>query len=256
MRTPIEAGSTGNTIYLFAFDTSTKQPRVDLLHNTPGLQLTYTRTGDISVAISLALQTVNGAWTSGGFVRTNATDGFYRLDVPNAAVLAGVKQAVIAGSGVANVLFIPYTLDLVNYNPSAAASDAVDVVKIGGATIAGGAKMPSQVKSIDNNVITTLSIADGAFTAAKFADAFMTAAKFAANAIDGNTLATSAITEIQGGIAYQVVEMMIGAGTIYIRDTGTEIELVLKADDSVLASAPRIRSDDPLNPVTQLGASA
>lgn len=169
MRTPIEAGSTGNTIYLFAFDTSTKLPRVDLLHNTAGLQITYTRTGDTSFAISLALQTVNGAWTSGGFVRTNATDGIYRLDVPNAAVLAGVKQVVIAGSGVANVMFIPFTLDLVNYNPAAAASDEVDVVKIGGATIAGGAKMPSQVKGIDNNMITAASM--NADASAEIADA-------------------------------------------------------------------------------------
>jgi len=60
-----------------------------LVYNTASLAAYYRKgaTGS-ATAISLATQTVGGAWSSGGFVEVQATNmkGVYRLDLPNAAV--------------------------------------------------------------------------------------------------------------------------------------------------------------------------
>ncbi len=65
--------------------------------NTSGLSASYIRSGSSRTAISLASQTVNGSWISGGFVEVDATNmpGLYRFDVPDAIFTAGVKSAAV-----------------------------------------------------------------------------------------------------------------------------------------------------------------
>ena len=57
----------------------------------------YTRVGSSPVEISLTSQTVNGAWTSGGFVEIdiNSMPGIYRFDVPNAVFSSGSSSAIL-----------------------------------------------------------------------------------------------------------------------------------------------------------------
>ena len=61
------------------------------------LKAYYTRVGSSPVEISLTSQTVNGAWTSGGFVEidNNSMPGIYRFDVPNAVFSSGSSSAIL-----------------------------------------------------------------------------------------------------------------------------------------------------------------
>ena len=83
------AGLTSQTLDVKLYNTSTGAPYTGLVFNTSGLKAYYRKgaTGS-ATAITLATQTVGGAWSSGGFVEIDATNmaGIYRLDVPNAMV--------------------------------------------------------------------------------------------------------------------------------------------------------------------------
>jgi len=85
----VYAGLTSQTLDVKLYNTSTGAPYTGLVFNTSGLKAYYRKgaTGS-ATAITLATQTVGGAWSSGGFVEIDATNmaGIYRLDVPNAMV--------------------------------------------------------------------------------------------------------------------------------------------------------------------------
>lgn len=115
------AGATSQTIDIFIADaTSTIGAGLSgLVWNTSGLTAYY-RKGAIGTptAITLATQTVGGAWSSGGFVELDAvhTKGLYRLDVPD-TVLASTPSAIIYLYGAANMVPDVSELEIVSYNP-------------------------------------------------------------------------------------------------------------------------------------------
>jgi hypothetical protein len=65
--------------------------------NTAGLSASYIRSGSTRTSITLASQTVSGAWISGGFVEVDYVNmpGLYRFDVPDALFASGVKSAAV-----------------------------------------------------------------------------------------------------------------------------------------------------------------
>lgn len=85
------AGQTSQTIDVFLGDSSstTGGGLTGLAYNTSGLKCYYRKgaTGT-PTEITLATQTVGGAWSSGGFVQVDSTNmpGVYRFDVPNAVI--------------------------------------------------------------------------------------------------------------------------------------------------------------------------
>jgi len=70
-------------------------------YNVAGLVAHYTRDNTAPVSITLAAQTSNGAWTSGGFAEVSSSNapGLYRLDVPNAAFASGVSKVIVSVRG-------------------------------------------------------------------------------------------------------------------------------------------------------------
>ena len=93
MSESIYAGLTSQTIDVFIQDTSSTigAGLTGLTFNTAGFKDgVYYRKGATGTAtkITLATQTVGGAWASGGFVEIDATNmpGMYRFDLPNAMV--------------------------------------------------------------------------------------------------------------------------------------------------------------------------
>ena len=87
----VYAGLTSQTIDIFLQDSSssTGQGLSGLVFNSGSLVASYRKGATGSrTAITLATQTVGGAYSSGGFVEIDATNmkGVYRLDIPNAAV--------------------------------------------------------------------------------------------------------------------------------------------------------------------------
>jgi hypothetical protein len=87
----VYANTASQTIDIFLQDSSssTGQGLSGLVFNSAGLVASYRKGATGSrIAISLATQTVGGAFSSGGFVEIDATNmkGVYRLDLPNVAV--------------------------------------------------------------------------------------------------------------------------------------------------------------------------
>jgi hypothetical protein len=72
-------------------------PIAGKVFNDTGLVASYAGSKLARVAITLATQTVTGAYSSGGFVQIDATNliGWYRLDVPDAALALTADEVVI-----------------------------------------------------------------------------------------------------------------------------------------------------------------
>ena len=93
--TGIVKGATSQTIDIFVQDSSssTGAGLTGLAYNTANLKCYYRRgaTGT-PTAITLATQTVGGAWSSGGFVAVDGTNapGQIRFDVPDAVLASGL----------------------------------------------------------------------------------------------------------------------------------------------------------------------
>ncbi len=85
-----------------------------LSYQSSGLVINYIRVGSSAVTITLASQTPNGSWVSGGFCELDAVNlpGMYRLDVPNEVFASGVKIAtlIIKGVNILNGYYINYNL--------------------------------------------------------------------------------------------------------------------------------------------------
>lgn len=115
------AGATSQTIDVFIQDSSSTigAGLSGLAFNTSGLKAYY-RLGATGSAtqITLATQTVGGAWSSGGFVEIDSTNmkGAYRVDVPNAA-LASTPWATLYFYGATNMAPVVAELEIVSYNP-------------------------------------------------------------------------------------------------------------------------------------------
>jgi hypothetical protein len=89
----IQHGSTTPSVNIKFVVPSTGLSANGLTNATAGLTIAYSRPGAANANITLAAQTVTGAYTPGGFVLRG--DGVYRLDLPTAAVLTGVTQLTL-----------------------------------------------------------------------------------------------------------------------------------------------------------------
>lgn len=93
----IPKGSTSQPLNIYCWDPTTNGGKTGLAYNTSALVASYCRPGAARTAITLVTQTTTGAYSSGGFVEIDATNlpGWYRLDIPNAALATGVEEVTI-----------------------------------------------------------------------------------------------------------------------------------------------------------------
>jgi hypothetical protein len=105
----IAPGSTSQSIELYL-------GVVGLTASTAGLSAYYNRTRTASVNIPLVARTIAQAWTSGGFAEVDATNmpGVYRLDVPDAALIAGADDVTIVVRGASGTNGAVMTVTLIN----------------------------------------------------------------------------------------------------------------------------------------------
>lgn len=114
------AGATSQSITIFIQDSSstTGAGKTGLVAANLTLYYTFTGTNAGSVVQSLSdLAAVNSAFSAGGIKEIDATNmkGFYRLDLPNAALAAGKGNTVafmIQDSGAHNVTPTPFEIEL------------------------------------------------------------------------------------------------------------------------------------------------
>lgn len=107
MKQVVAKGKTSLSVFVFIRDSSasTGVGLTGLAYNSGSLVGSYARPGAARTAITLATQTVTGAYSSGGFVEVDATNmpGIYRLDVPDAVVASGVDSAIVMLKGATNM---------------------------------------------------------------------------------------------------------------------------------------------------------
>lgn len=115
MTIQIKGGSTSRHIEARAFSATTGLPYTTAAYNDAGIALSYRRGAAGAVtAITPATQTTTGAYSSGGFVAT--TGNGVRIDLPDAALAAGVDTVDVFGSATAWVLICP-TVQIVGHDP-------------------------------------------------------------------------------------------------------------------------------------------
>ena len=205
----VYANTASQTIDIFLQDSSssTGQGLAGLVFNSASLVASYRKGATGSrTAITLATQTVGGAFSSGGFVEIDATNmkGVYRLDIPNAAVdTEGFVTLYLYGA--------------TNLLPTALRVDCrplpVDVKKFGG-------------------------------TAGTFASGIpeVKVASIAANAVNASALATDAVTEIQSGLATQTSVDDLPTNAELATALGTADDAVLAAIATVQSDTNDIQT--------------
>jgi hypothetical protein len=164
----VQAQATSNrSEYVFVQDSAstTGGGKTGIAYNAAGLTAYYVRPAGSATAITLATQTVTGAWSSGGWVEVDATNlpGIYRFDIPNAVFATGVDHAVVMLKGASGMAPVSLEYQLTGFDPatawltSAQTASAVwgaSVAGYGDATTFGGVvnQTDSVVNGIDNEV--------------------------------------------------------------------------------------------------------
>jgi hypothetical protein len=122
----IQVGSTSKTINVYIRSTITGEGLTGLVYNSAGLSAFYTLPLSAPVAITLATQTVTGAWSSGGFVEIDSvkSPGLYRLDLPNAALASGTFVD-ISLLGANNMINYIDEIELTGWNATTGAVSSV-----------------------------------------------------------------------------------------------------------------------------------
>jgi hypothetical protein len=261
----VYAGQTEQTVDIFLQDSSSSVGAglAGLVHNSAGLVASYRKGATGSrVAITLATQTVGGAYSSGGFVEIDATNmkGVYRLDLPNAMVDAeGFVTLYIYGATnlLATALRIdcrPIAADSKRWNGlttvalplvpttagrtldvSAGGEAGIDWANVGSPTttltlIGTTIKTATDVETDTADIQSRLpaALVSGRIDASVGA--------MAANTLTASALATDAVTEIQSGLAL-ATDLATLAGYV-----DTEVAAI-KAKTDNLPSDPADASD-------------
>jgi len=136
-----KAGTTSVSVVLRIVDSTDGTPETGVVFNTAGIDIQYRREGAASVAITeVTLAGLTTAWTSGGFLHIG--NGYYRVDVPDAAFASGSEGVLIHGTVTGMVVIGVYVQLDVN--------DLADIyARIGAPT---GASISADVLQVKNFV--------------------------------------------------------------------------------------------------------
>lgn len=111
----IKAGTTDVSVVLRAIDSTDGTPETGFDHATSGIDLKYRREGAANVNITeVSLADLTTAHTDGGVEQIG--NGYFRLDLPDAACIAGVTGVMVHGVATGMVIMGAY-IQLVAYDP-------------------------------------------------------------------------------------------------------------------------------------------
>jgi hypothetical protein len=107
----VTKGSTDVSEVIRIVDSTDGTPETGVVFNTAGIDLWYRREGAAKTSITEAtLSALTDAHSDGGFLHIG--DGYYRLDLPDAAVAAGTASTVSIGGTVTGMVVIGTRLQL------------------------------------------------------------------------------------------------------------------------------------------------
>lgn len=115
MPRPIKKGDTDVSVVIRIIDSTDGTPETGVVWNTSGIDMEYRREGAAVVDITEAtLAALTTAHADGGFLHIG--NGYYRLDVPDAAFATGADGVLIQGT-VTGMVVIGCYIPLVDYDP-------------------------------------------------------------------------------------------------------------------------------------------
>lgn len=112
---PVLKGSTDQSIVVRIIDSADGTPETGVVYNTSGIDLWYRREGATKTSITEAtLSALNDAHSDGGVLHIG--DGYYRIDLPDAAVASGANGVMVGGT-VTGMIVVGCYVPLVDFNP-------------------------------------------------------------------------------------------------------------------------------------------
>ena len=115
----VKKGATDQSVVIRIVDATDGTPETGVAYNPSGIDLWYRREGATKTSITEAsLSALNDAHTDGGILHIG--DGYYRLDLPDAAVASGANGVVVGGT-VTGMIVIGCYVHLLDYDPQDAA---------------------------------------------------------------------------------------------------------------------------------------
>lgn len=103
----VKVNSTDRSVVIRILDSTAGTPEEGVTSATAGLALWYRRDGGLKVALSPSdLGALNSAHSDGGII--HADDGYYRLDIPDAAFVEGAEGVLIGGTATGMVIVGAY----------------------------------------------------------------------------------------------------------------------------------------------------
>lgn len=112
---PVKAGTTDVSVVIRIVDSTDGTPETGVVYNTSGIDIRYRRDGATDTAITEAtLAALDTAHSDGGFLHIG--NGYYRVDLPDAAVAAGSTGVLVHGT-VTGMVVIGCYVPLVAFDP-------------------------------------------------------------------------------------------------------------------------------------------
>lgn len=253
----IKAGATSVTVNVFIQDSTSTvgAGKTGLAFNTASLIAYYMLPAANSVAITLATQTVTGAWSSGGFVEIDSTHcpGWYRLDLPNAAIASG-RYSSINLQGATGMAQCPVEIELTGWDnqdavhggmsalPNTAVTTNASLLTSGTGTdqlsVAAGLVNVGKINSVSTSSVTTVNANVGTTQPTNFTGTAgsalvksdmvdiagsavsTTTAQIGVNSVQVNAVPTSSVTTINANLGT----------TQPLNFTGTAASALVKCD--------------------------
>ena len=157
-----QKAATNVSVVIKIIDSTDGTPETSVVFNTSGIDLKFRREGAAVVAISeidLTSPALTDAHEDGGFLAIG--NGYYRLDVPDAAFATGANGVLIFGT-VTGMVVIGEYVQLVDYDPFDAVRLGLTALPDAAAEAAGGLPI-SDLGGLDMDA-TDAKIGEGGLT--------------------------------------------------------------------------------------------
>jgi hypothetical protein len=160
----VVGGTTDFSVVIRIIDSTDGTPETGVVYNTSGIALEYRREGATSTAITEAtLAALTTAHADGGFLHIG--NGYYRLDLPDAAVAAGASGCLVHGvvTGMVvigcyihihDVSVARYGVNMVQISADATAADNLEAMFDGTGYAGGTAKLKVDLDTIKTQPVT------------------------------------------------------------------------------------------------------
>ncbi len=242
---PILKGSTDQSVVIRIVDSADGTPETGVVYNTSGIDLWYRREGAAKTSITEAtLSALTDAHSDGGILHIG--DGYYRLDLPDAAVASGANGVAVGGT-VTGMVVIGCYVPLTNFDFYDAVRGGLTALPNAAAEASGGLPTLSAAQAsngtINANVHRWLTGTPNALQSGRVdsylgavASAVIAAGSFAANALDAVWSTTTRVLTAGTNIALAKGTGVTGFTDMAAADVRTAVGLAAANLDTQLGT--------------------